>query len=130
MSLAHKGGRESRTILVVDDERIVRELTAQVLEHAGYDVVSVATAQRALELVDSGRVDLVVSDIVMPRMSGVELLGEIRVRRPDLPVVLMTGGAPETTSTDRVLPPGATGIVYKPFSHAELRVAVEAALGG
>jgi CheY-like chemotaxis protein len=115
-------------ILVVDDEQIVRELTVRVLEGAGYDVVSVAEPEQALELVDAEPVDLVVSDVVMPGLSGVELLDEIRVRRPDLPVVLMTGGSPEPERTTRALQLGANGIVYKPFSHAELRGAVEAAL--
>ena len=116
-------------ILVVDDEEIVRELTVQVLERAGYDVVAVESPERALELVDRESVDLVVSDVVMPKLSGVELLDEIRVRRPELPVILMTGGSPEPERTTRALQLGANGIVYKPFSHAELRGAVEAALG-
>ncbi|MBA2463301.1 MAG: response regulator [Actinobacteria bacterium] len=118
-----------RRILVVDDEQIVRDLTVQVLERAGYDVLSVACPKRALELVDTEDVDLVVSDVVMPGLSGVELLDEIRERRPGLPVVLMTGGSPEPERTTRALQLGASGIVYKPFSHAELCGAVEAALG-
>jgi CheY-like chemotaxis protein len=116
-------------ILVVDDEQIVRDLTVQVLERAGYDVVSVANPHRALEVVDAGQVDLVVSDVVMPGLSGVDLLDEIRVRWPDLPVVLMTGGTPEPERATRALQLGANGIVYKPFSHAELRGAVKDALG-
>ena len=115
-------------ILVVDDEQIVLELTVRVLERAGYDVVPVSAPERALELVDAGDLDLVVSDVVMPGLSGVDLLDEIRLRRPDLPVVLMTGGLPEPERTSEALRLGATGIVYKPFSHAELRGAVEAAL--
>ncbi len=117
-----------RKILVVDDEEIVRELTVRVLEGAGYDVVSASAPERALELVDAESVDLVVSDVVMPGLSGVDLLDEIRVRWPDLPVVLMTGGSPEPERTTRALELGANAIVYKPFSHAELRGAVEAAL--
>ena len=116
-------------ILVVDDEHLVRNLTAQVLERAGYDVVSVGDAQSALELLEQNDVDLVVSDVVMPGLSGVELLNEIRDRRPDLPILLMTGGSPEPERTSRALELGASGIVYKPFSHADLIDAVRAALG-
>ena len=112
-------------ILVVDDEEIVRELTVQVLERAGYDVVAVECPERALEVVDREDVDLVVSDVVMPKLSGVELLEELRVRRPELPVILMTGGSAEPERTTRALERGANGIVYKPFSHAELRGAVK-----
>ncbi|MBA3347477.1 MAG: response regulator [Actinobacteria bacterium] len=115
-------------ILVVDDEHLVRNLTVQVLERAGYDVVSASDAQSALALLEDDAVDLVVSDVVMPGLSGVELLNELRDRCPDLPVLLMTGGSPEPERTSRALELGASGIVYKPFSHADLTHAVHTAL--
>ncbi len=115
-------------ILVVDDEEIVRSLTVQVLERAGYDVVAVGGAAEALAVVAEDGIDLVVSDVMMPGSTGVELLSELQSRRPDLPVVLMTGGSPEPDRTARALEIGARAIVYKPFTHAELRNAVEAAL--
>ncbi len=115
-------------ILVVDDEEIVRSLTVQVLERAGYEVVSVGGAEEALAVVAEEKLDLVVSDVMMPGRTGVELLSELRAERPDLPVVLMTGGSPEPDRTARALEIGASAIVYKPFTHAELRSAVEAAL--
>ena len=115
---------------MVDDEQIVRELTVQVLERAGYDVVSVASAREALKLVSKGaHVDVVVSDVVMPGLSGVDLLDELHVSRPELPIVLMTGGSPEPERTAKALELGASAIVYKPYSHAELRDAVARALG-
>ena len=117
------------TILVVDDESIVRQLTTQVLERAGYDVVAVESARGALELVSDGaEIDLVVSDVVMPELSGVDLLTELRERRPDLPIVLMTGGSPEPERTAKALELGASAIVYKPYTHAELCDAVANAL--
>jgi CheY-like chemotaxis protein len=117
-------------VLVVDDEQLVRDLTVQVLERAGYDVVSVGSARDALELVSNGaQLDLVVSDVVMPELSGVDLLTEIRASRPELPIVLMTGGSPEPERTARALELGASAIVYKPYTHAELRDAVANALG-
>jgi len=116
-------------ILVVDDEEIVRALTVQVLERTGYDVLAVASAKSALELLTAGeRVDLVISDVVMPELSGVDLLAELREHMPDLPVILMTGGSPEPERTAQALVLGACAIVYKPYTHAELRDAVEAAL--
>jgi len=99
-----------------------------VLERAGYDVVSVSDARGAIALLESDTVDLVISDVVMPGLSGVELLNELRDRWPDLPVLLMTGGSPEPERTSRALELGASGIVYKPFSHADLTDAVHAAL--
>lgn len=115
-------------ILVVDDEQLVRSLTVQVLERAGHDVVGVADAKEALELLERERVDLVVSDVVMPGLTGVELLNELRDRQPDLPVVLMTGGSPQPERTTQALELAAIGIVHKPYSHADLLDAVQAAL--
>jgi DNA-binding response OmpR family regulator len=115
-------------VLVVDDEQLVRDLTVQVLERAGYEVVGEGDANAALDLVEAEAFDLVVTDVVMPGLSGVELLNELRDRRPDLPVLLMTGGSPEPERTTRALELGANGIVYKPYSHAELIDAVRAAL--
>ena len=100
-----------------------------VLERAGYSVVSSDSAARALELVESDSIDLVVSDVVMPGLSGVDLLTELRGRRPDLPVLLMTGGSPEPERTAGAIEHGACGIIFKPYSHAELRNAVATALG-
>lgn len=65
----------------------------------------------------------------MPEMSGVELLYELRARRHDLPVILMTGGSQEPERTSRAVAIGATGLLYKPFSQEELRAAVADALG-
>jgi len=117
-------------ILVVDDEQLVRDLTSEVLRRSGYDVVSSASAHDALELLESDSFDLVVTDVVMPGFSGVELLNEINDRQPDLPVLLITGGSPDPERTSRAVGLGAAGIVYKPFSHADLTSAVEDALAG
>jgi len=115
-------------ILVVDDEQLVRNLTVQVLERSGHDVVSAGDADGALELLERELVDLVVSDVVMPGLTGVELLNVLRDRHPDLPVVLMTGGSSEPERTTRALELGADGIVYKPYSHSDLIDAVRTAL--
>jgi CheY-like chemotaxis protein len=114
---------------VVDDNELVRELTVRVLDRAGYEVVSECSAAQALERVETEAFDLVVSDVVMPGLTGVDLLAELRDRRPDLPVVLMTGGSPEPGRTVNALELGASAVLFKPYTHAELRDAVAAALG-
>ncbi|MGH3071013.1 MAG: response regulator [Gaiellaceae bacterium] len=116
-------------ILVVDDERVVRELTVEILRRSGYRPEGVPSARHALELLDEEPFDLVVSDVVMPEMTGVELLYELRARRHDLPVVLMTGGSQEPERTSNAINVGATTLLYKPFSHDELCAAVVHALG-
>ncbi len=113
---------------MVDDEPVVRELTVEILRRSGYKPHGVPSARHALELLEQEPFDLVVSDVVMPEMTGVEFLYELRARRPDLPVVLMTGGSKEPERTSKAVEIGASGLLYKPFSHAELNAAVVAAL--
>ena len=115
-------------ILVVDDEPAVRDLTVEILRRSGYNPSGVPTAQRALDLLDEEQFDLVVSDVVMPEMSGVELLYELRKRRPDMPVILMTGGSEEPERTTKAVELGAVALLYKPFSHAQLNDIVASVL--
>jgi DNA-binding NtrC family response regulator len=115
-------------ILVVDDEAVVRELTVEILRRSGHNPHGVTSAKHALEMLDSEPFDLVVSDVVMPEMTGVEFLYELRARRPDLPVLLMTGGSKEPERATKAVELGACSLLYKPFTRAELTAAVEAAL--
>ena len=115
-------------ILVVDDEPSVRNLTVEILRRSGYEPHGVPTARQALDLLDEERFDLIVSDVMMPEMTGVELLYELRRRQPDLRVILMTGGSEEPERTTKAVELGAVGLLYKPFSHAELNEAVATAL--
>jgi CheY-like chemotaxis protein len=115
-----------RRLLVVDDERVVRELMVEVLERAGYSVVACDRPDAALELaVDS--FDLLVTDLVMPGLSGLELLERVRALRPGLPVIVATGARTDHDLTTAV-ELGATAALTKPFTHAQLRDAVTAAL--
>lgn len=115
-------------ILVVDDEEVVRELTVEILKRSGYEVHGVPSAKHALELLDAESFDVVVSDVVMPEMTGVEFLYELRTRRFELPVVLMTGGSKEPERATKAVELGACSLIYKPFTNAELTAAVSAAL--
>lgn len=115
-------------ILVVDDEPIVRELTVEILRRSGHQPHGVPSAKQALELLEAESFDLVVSDVAMPAMTGVEFLYKLRERLPDLPVLLMTGGSNEPERAMSAVGLGACSLLYKPFTNDELRVAVEAAL--
>ena len=83
------------TILVVDDDDPVRVMLARLLRTQGYTVVQAAHATEAREQLDSARPDLVISDIVMPGESGIELRRGILERWPDLPVILISGYSAE-----------------------------------
>ena len=70
-------------ILLIDDEPIVRNLMAEILEEAGYEVTKAETAERALDLLETSDPSIVVSDVVMPGLSGLELLERVRERDRD-----------------------------------------------
>jgi putative two-component system response regulator len=114
-------------ILVIDDEQVIRSLMVEILESDGHDVAGAETAERALALLDVEEFDLVVSDVVMPGLSGLELLETVRARHALLPVVLVTGAGTYDTLSQALMR-GAAGLVTKPFAHAELKSAVGHAL--
>jgi putative two-component system response regulator len=114
-------------VLVIDDEDVIRGLMREILERAGYETIGAETAEQALALLEEQDVALVVSDIVMPGLTGLELLDEVRTRRPSLPVILVTGAGTYENLSEAVAR-GASGLVIKPFSHADLQNAVAGAL--
>lgn len=82
-------------ILLVEDESIVREITGEVLAHAGYHVLESGNAKEALEIASKheGRIDVLLTDIVMPEMNGADLAQYMLRRQPDLVTIFMSGYA-------------------------------------
>src|SRR5438270_4571007 len=78
-------------LLVVDDEEAIRELTSTVLADDGYEILMAEDGVHALELLPRFRPDLVITDLQMPRMSGIELVKIMRQRFPHLPVIILSG---------------------------------------
>jgi len=116
-----------RTVLVVDDKEMMRDSVAMTLKRAGFQVVSASDGAGALSVVASRRPDVVVSDLKMPGMSGLELIERIRGIDDELPIVLMTAfGTVETAVQAMKL--GAYDYVTKPFEGDELVVAVKRAI--
>ncbi len=113
------------TVLLVDDEFGVRTIARRFLEGHGYHVIEAADGHQALGLLSqpSTRVDLLLTDMVMPGMHGRELIASVRALRSDLPVVCMTGFAGESDHPSDVLP-GVLAVVSKPFSSEALLRAV------
>jgi CheY-like chemotaxis protein len=111
----HSASTNMESVLVVDDEPSVRRFACRVLSQAGYGVREAADGLDALSLVRSGMTDLdvVVSDIVMPRMNGVELLQSLSLERPRLPVILMSGYDMKQLSRLGIVSP--CGVLSKPF---------------
>ena len=109
-----------RNVLVVDDEGAVRRFAVRVLEREGYSVVEAKDGLEALEAVCQGEVsfEVVISDIVMPRMNGVELMQKLATSHPELPVILMSGYA--TTALSELGIAAPCSILAKPFSPESL----------
>ena len=103
-------------VLVVDDEAAVRRFACRVLDKAGYGVLEATDGAEALEVITSrnGELEAVVSDIVMPRMNGVELMQALAMSQPDLPVILMSGYATAALTELGIATP--CSILPKPFS--------------
>lgn len=79
------------TILCVDDEDIPRTLRTLVLQKQGYEVVAVASAAEALEVLERGGISLVLTDQMMPRMTGTELAKRVKAMWPGMPVIVISG---------------------------------------
>jgi len=112
----------------VDDEPQVLRVVTRVLDGLGFHVTAVDAATSAVSLLEKDTFDAVLTDVVMPGMSGIELLRTIRERDLDVPVVIMTGG-PDVQSAAQAVGYGAFGYIAKPFDPAELRKLVQRAAG-
>ena len=115
-------------VLVVDDERDVVSYCERALARSGYTVSSAYDPYEALRLLESTRVDLLITDLRMPGMSGLELLTAARAHQPDLDAVVITGYADTIEVALRALRSGARDLVAKPFTIPELSQAVSHAL--
>src|SRR5436309_5894415 len=102
-------------ILVVDDEPAIRELLRRILEN-DYDVLDEPDGPAALKLLRSRQVDLILLDLLLPGMSGVDVLSRLRVTHPKTPVILVTGAATVPTAVT-AMKLGALDCLVKPFAN-------------
>jgi CheY-like chemotaxis protein len=115
-------------ILVVEDHAIMREVICEILEDAGHSVLSAGDGHEAMHQLASNRFDLVVTDIVMPEMDGIELIGELRRRYPETRIIAMSGGGERFPTHDGLVIAkrlGAGVTLNKPFGADEILSAVE-----
>lgn len=111
---------EPRRILLLDDEENVRRALARTLKREGYDVVSVAAADEALAILKVESFDLVLSDHLMPTMTGLEFLKIVRDRHPDCMRIMLTGHADMQTAIDAINHGEIYRFLTKPWDNAEL----------
>jgi len=114
-------------ILVVDDDAVIREGLRRVLGMEGYLVETQTNGRAALDLLQESSFDLLITDLKMPGMSGLEVLQAVRVLQPEMPVILITGYAAVDNAVE-VMKSGAADYLAKPFANEELVAKVRKAL--
>jgi CheY-like chemotaxis protein len=112
-------------ILIVEDDTITRRNLSVLLRDEGYDVDQAGDGVQALEIFAGQPFDLVLSDIVMPRMDGLKLLQQLQFMAPKTPVMIMTSYVSDSLST---VPAGAAEFIRKPFVLDDLLFKVQRAL--
>jgi CheY-like chemotaxis protein len=112
----------TKRILFIDDEHLLREVMYELLMHMGYEAKVVESGGEAIETFAENpeNYDLVLTDLMMPDMTGDRIAKEIKSIRPNVPVVVMTA-TPETLSLSRVKTAGISRVLAKPLTVAELR---------
>jgi CheY-like chemotaxis protein len=120
----------TRTILLVDDDESVLKTIGPMLQDAGYRVIPVNTARAGLDHLQGNAVDLIITDIVMPEMEGIEFIRHLKGRFPEVPVVAISGGW-RTSEIDFLAfakKLGAHSVLEKPFGRKDLLEAVSKVL--
>lgn len=123
-----RSGTVRETILLAEDEDVVREIVHETLERHGYVVIAARDGRQAIELASAGeQIDLLLSDVAMPGMSGVELADRLRGTTPGLRVVYMSG-SPEIEVVHDMEANGSTGFLQKPATPSAILACVRAML--
>ena len=127
---AHRSHRTG-TVLVIDDEELVRKTITAVLERGGYSVVTAHDGQAGVDVFREmpDRVELVILDLTMPTMNGEETMRHLRALRPHIPVIL-SSGYNQVEATRKFVGKGLASFLQKPFTVSQLMNAVEGALDG
>lgn len=114
------------TVLVIDDDRLMRRLAARVLAKAGYRVLVATDGRKGVRLFREERPDLILTDILMPEQEGLETIRELRREAPKVAIIAMSGEGQTGTKQflDFAIKLGADATLAKPFRAAELVAAV------
>lgn len=120
----------TKRILAVDDSASMRQMVSFTLEKAGYEVIEATDGEDALAKLDGHHLDMVITDLNMPRLNGIELVRRVRAmpKHRFVPIIMLTT---EASSDNKALgkSAGATGWLVKPFKPAQLIAVVEKVMG-
>jgi DNA-binding NtrC family response regulator len=120
------------TILLVEDDNLVRDMLVQVLERAGHQVTSATNGEEAAELLKQIKPDIMITDIIMPKKSGITLISEVRDRHPQMEIIAISGGGrlDPTGYLDLSESLGASASFEKPVDKSALLMAIDLLLHG
>ena len=116
-----------QTVLVVDDERVIREGCRRLLVPEGYEVLSAENGREALDLLLTESPDVILCDLLMPVMGAFEVIEEVKVKYPDLPLIVITGHGTVATAVE-AMRKGAYDFITKPFAADHLILIIKRAL--
>jgi DNA-binding NtrC family response regulator len=120
-------------VLIVDDDDAIRGVLPRILAHAQHEAEACADGAAALEMCRSWSPDLIITDVYMPEMDGIEFLLLVREEQPDLPIIVISGGGQFFTANhalEDAMQLGAVSTLSKPFQMEEVLAAVDKALSG
>ncbi|MFH1842910.1 MAG: response regulator [bacterium] len=127
MNQQEKHPDEQRTVLFVDDEQIVLDSAHKLLRKESFQLTTVTSASAGLEQLEQGGIQVVLTDLMMPGMDGMEFLQRVKASWPAVPVVMVTGYATISTAM-QAMKLGAFDYIAKPFTRSELRGIIKRAL--
>ena len=116
-----------KTLLIIEDDKQVRSMMENYFEYFGFDIITASNGMDGLKMVESEQYDLVITDIVMPYISGIGIISVVKKRSPDLPVIAITayGKNPEKLAAEKQ----ADVVLRKPFKMETLKNHVTRLLG-
>ena len=119
-----------QTILIIEDDHNILLMIKRMLEPFGFDIKLASNGQEGMDVFHKVKVDLVITDIIMPEKEGLEIIREMKRELPDLKIIAMSGGgklsADNYLETAKIF--GATNILEKPFTRKQIVTAVQATL--
>ena len=123
---------EPATILLVDDEELLRAGVQEMLEMSGYEVITATNGHEAMVCLKQSTIDLVITDLVMPKMDGVDFVEQLRQIWPDVPVIVVSGSTRnimQRYGIESIQVPGADASLSKPFKGVDLMSQIKELLG-
>ncbi len=105
---------------MVDDEANLRKVLAAMLRKDGYEVTAAQDGEQALAEFEKNGADVVITDLVMPKLGGMDLLNRVKGLRPDIPVIIITAHGTVDSAVEAIKA-GAFDYITKPFEHSEIR---------